>query len=143
MNQFGRLIGIDVGTKKVGLARTDLLRTSANAVGTFSPDNSLKEIEKMANEEYPVTGFVVGWPLTPDGEEAEATRMVERYLKKLKKAFPDIPVHLIDERYSSLTAVKNMIEAGVPREKRRERGRVDMAAAAFLLQQYIESNPEI
>lgn len=142
MNQFGRLIGIDVGTKKVGLARTDLLRTSANAVGTFSPDDSLKEIEKMANEEYPVTGFVVGWPLTPDGEEADATRMVDRYLKRLNKAFPDIPVHLIDERYSSLTAVKNMIEAGVPRGKRRERGRIDMAAAAFLLQQYIESNPE-
>lgn len=143
MEKLGRLIGIDVGTKRVGIARTDLLRTSANSVDTYAPDEAIDQIEEMNSDQYPIVGFVVGWPLTPGGHEAGATQMVEKYIHKLKKRFPDIPVHLIDERFSSKNAVKTMIESGVPRKKRHQRGRIDQAAAALLLQQFLETSSDI
>ncbi|MEX0769844.1 MAG: Holliday junction resolvase RuvX [Balneolaceae bacterium] len=143
MEKLGRLIGIDVGTKRVGIARTDLLRTSANSVDTYAPDEAINQIEEMATENGPIVGFVVGWPLTPGGYEADATHMVEKYLHKLKKRFPDIPVHLVDERFSSKNAVKTMIESGVPRKKRHQRGRIDQAAAALILQQFLETSSDV
>lgn len=141
--QFGRFIGIDVGTKRVGLARTDLLQTSPNTIDAFSPDESIRQLVRMnREEEYPILGFVIGWPLNPEGEEAEATRMVERYVKKLRACLPDIPIHYIDERFSSRIALRQMVHAGIPKKKRRSKGRVDQASAALFLQQFLETNME-
>lgn len=142
MKKYGRIIGIDVGTKRVGLARSDLLRTSANPSGTYSPEEVFSEIEKY-QDEYPVLAFVVGWPLSTSGEETESTEMVKSFIKKLNKHFPDIPVYKVDERYSSKQAVQTMIEAGVPRSKRREKGRVDQTAAALILQQFMETDSDL
>ncbi len=91
-------------------------------------------------EDAPIDKFVVGWPLTPQGEKGRATTMVENFLEKLHQSFPDIAVVKIDERYTSNKAVKIMVEAGVPQKKRREKGRVDRIAAAIILQDYLESN---
>lgn len=141
MKSFGRIIGIDVGTRRIGLARTDPLRTSVNPVGTYAPAEIFDQIEKQ-QKDYPILAFVVGWPLSTGGEHTEATRMVERFIKKLNKRFPDIPVHTIDERYSSKEAVQTMIRSGVPRKKRAEKGRVDQTVAALLLQQFLETENE-
>lgn len=141
--QSGRLLGIDVGGKRVGLARTDPFKTFATPVGTFSPDESFRQIGEQVNLSVPVDGIVVGWPLTPQGERTHATSLVEAYIRKLEKKFPDIPIYKIDERYSSRDARKILVESGVPRKKRQEKGRVDQAAAAYLLQEFLESNPSI
>lgn len=143
MSEHGRLLGIDVGSKRVGIARTDLMRMVAAPVGTFSPSNSFKEISKQIKYEGPVLGIVVGWPLTPQGEPTTATPLVKDFIKKLKADFPDVPVYKMDERFSSKEASQIMIDAGVPKKKRFKKGRLDQAAAAHILQQFLEARPEI
>ncbi|MCG2588629.1 Holliday junction resolvase RuvX [Rhodohalobacter sulfatireducens] len=143
MSEFGRILGVDVGSKRVGLARTDLLRTNANPFGTFPPNQSIREIEKQVKNEGPVKAIVVGWPLTPQGDPTNATGLVENYIKSLEKKFRDIKIYKMDERYTSRQAQNLLVEAGVPKKKRREKGRVDQAAAALILQQFLEAHPEI
>ncbi len=137
MAEYGRIIGIDVGTKWVGLARTDLLRTIANPIDTYHVDDVFDALEKLIEEDR-VQKLVVGWPLTLEGLEGRAIKMVERFLTKLRLHFPNIEIDKIDERYTSKEAVEAMVEAGVPKMKRRESDRVNRAAAAVILQKYLE-----
>ncbi len=143
MDKYGRILGVDVGSKRVGLARTDLLRTVANPIGTFSPDDSFKEIKRQAQHEGPVSGIVVGWPLTPQGHPTDATELAKKYIERLNKEHKDINIYRLDERYTSRQAMKIMVESGVPKMKRRKKGRLDQAAAALILQQFLEARPEI
>ncbi|NBC27963.1 MAG: Holliday junction resolvase RuvX [Bacteroidetes bacterium] len=138
---LGRYLGIDVGSKRVGIARSDLFKSFAVAVGTYSPEDSFNEIKRQITEEGPVEGIVVGWPLTPQGEPTHSTKMVEEYIKVLHKRFPETPTFQVDERYSTRDARQILVDSGVPKKKREEKGRVDQAAAAYLLQQFLESNP--
>lgn len=138
MHSYARLIGIDVGKKRCGLAQTDLLKTIASPVGTFSPDEIIEKISQIV-EESPVEGFVVGWPLTPNGEEGTATQMVQEFINRLKKLHMDIPIIKIDERYTSNQAKDVMFEIGIPKKKRRQKERVDRIAAALILQNYLDS----
>jgi len=135
--EYGRIIGIDVGTKWIGLARTDLLKTVANPIGTYYVDDVFEALEEQVENEN-VEKIVVGWPLTPEGDEGRAIKMVEEFLTKLEAQFPDIEIAKIDERYTTKEAVRAMVEAGVPKMKRRESDRVNQAAAAIILQKYIE-----
>jgi len=135
--EYGRIIGIDVGTKWIGLARTDLLKTVANPIGTYYVDDVFEALEEQLKNEN-VEKIVVGWPLTPEGEEGRAIKMVEEFLTKLEARFPDIEIAKIDERYTTKEAVRAMVEAGVPKMKRRESDRINQAAAAIILQKYIE-----
>ena len=137
MADYGRIVGIDVGTKWIGLARTDLLRTVANPIGTYNPDDVFDKLEELINKEQ-VEKIVVGWPLTPGGHEGEAIKMVKRFLAKLENIFPDIEIAKIDERYTTKEAIRAMYEAGVPKMKRRQTDRINQAAAAIILQKYIE-----
>ncbi len=143
MAQYGRLLGVDVGHKRVGLARTDLLKTIANPIGTFTPENSFKEIKKQAETEGPVSGIVVGWPLTPQGHPTDSTSFVKEYINRLKKEHKEIKIYKMDERYTSRQAQQIMVESGVPKKKRRKKGRLDQAAAALILQQFLEARPEL
>lgn len=143
MAEFGRILGVDVGSKRVGIARTDLLRTTANPVGTFSPEDSFIEIKRQITQEGPVIGIVVGWPLTPQHQPTHATELAYEFIRHLEKRYPSIPVYKMDERYSSKQAMELMKDAGVPKNKRHKKGRLDQAAAALILQQFLESRPEI
>lgn len=143
MADYGRLLGVDVGSRRVGLARTDLLRTVANPIGTFSPENSFKEIKSQVLNEGPVKGIVVGWPLTPQGKSTDATDLVVDYIKQLKKEYTSINIYKMDERFTSRQAMKIMVDSGVPKMKRQQKGRLDQAAAALILQQFLEAHPEI
>lgn len=143
MAELGRILGVDVGGKRVGIARTDLLRTTANTVGTFSPEDSFKEIERQIIKEGPVKAVVVGWPLTPQGHPTHATHLAADYIRHLKNKYKDIEVFRFDERFSSKEAMELMYETGVSRRKREEKGRLDQAAAALILQQFLEAHPEI
>lgn len=141
MTRLGRILAFDVGTKRVGMARTDLLQTSANPAGTFPPDRIWDEIENY-RKEHPVLAFVVGWPVSTTGDESRALTMVGPFIEKLKKNYPSIPVYKIDERYTSKEAVRTLIDAGVPRNKRAEKGRLDQVAAALILQQFLETKQD-
>lgn len=138
MAQYGRLVGIDVGTKWIGLARTDLLRTVANPIGTYHIEDVFDKLQQLVDEER-IEKFVVGWPLTPGGYEGEAIKMVEKFITELETSFPDIEIAKVDERYTTKEAIRAMVEAGVPKMKRRKSERINQAAAAIILQKYIEN----
>lgn len=137
MSKYYRCIGIDVGSKRVGLARSDLLRTVANPVGTYPVQEVFHKLEELIQNER-VKKFVVGWPLTPRGEEGEATEGVDLFINKLKTRFPHVEVVKVDERYTSKEAVKVMIRAGRSQKERTKRGRIDKAAASIILQKYLD-----
>lgn len=139
MPDYSRLVGIDVGKKRIGIAQTDLLKTIASPVGTFSPDAIIGELESIV-EKAPVEKFIVGWPLTPKGDEGPATIMVQEFIERLTESFPDIEIVKVDERYTSNKARDLMLEARIPKKKRREKGRVDRIAAAVILQHYLDLN---
>lgn len=137
MQEYSRLVGIDVGKKRIGIAQTDLLQTIASPVGTFSPEEVFSHLKKIT-EQSTVEKFIVGWPLMPDGSEGNSIDMVKEFIKKLENEFPEIPVHRADERNTSTKAMRLMIEAGVSKKKRREKERVDRIAAAVILQNYLD-----
>lgn len=132
-----RVVGIDYGTKRVGIAMSDPFRMFAQAVGTYSPDDAVVRLRALKRD----PGFdtiVVGWPLTLSGEEGDATDFVRPFINRLYKEFPDTRLVRWDERYSSARARDVLLEAGVPKKKRREKGRVDSVAAAVILQEYLD-----
>lgn len=134
-----RLVGIDVGTKRVGIAITDPLRVITQPFGTFSPPETAFIALQTLLQTEAIEAFVVGWPLTEDGQEGEATQMVERFLEKLGKTCPNVPIIKWDERYTSELAKETIRFSGLKAKARRERSRVDRMAAAILLQDYIAS----
>lgn len=139
MQNYARLIGLDVGTKRTGIAQTDLLKTIASPVGTFPPNEVINELIRIV-EKSPVEGFVIGWPLDTDGNEGTATDMVNKFITKLENQFPDIPIYKMDERFTSNNAKQVMLQSGISKKKRREKDRVDRIAAALILQSYLDTN---
>ena len=128
-----RLMGIDLGTKTIGLAVSDGLLTVANAHKTikrkkFGIDATalLEEAETLS-----VFGFVIGWPLNMDGSEGPRTQATEAFIRNMA-AKTDLPFALWDERLSTVAAERVMIEADMSRAKRAEK--IDAAAAGFILQ---------
>ncbi len=132
-----RWVGIDHGMKRVGIAVADPLRIFAQPLGTFSPPEALSRLKKL-NEEVGVELAVVGWPLLPDGAEGTATEAVNRFIKRLVSTLPRVEVVRWDERYTSAVAAEKIREAGPNRSWRRNKGRVDSAAAAIILQEYLD-----
>ena len=137
MQEYSRLVGIDVGKKRVGIAQTDLLKTIASPVGTWNPEEAISHLKTIVQQNK-VERFVIGWPLEPDGTEGRSTAMVAAFIKKLEAVIPYVPISRIDERHTSVKAMQLMIEAGIPKKKRREKQRVDKIAAAVILQHYLD-----
>lgn len=133
-----RIVGVDVGTKRVGLAVSDPLRLFAQAEGTYGPDDALEVLRVMGREEG-IERVVVGWPLTEAGEEGEATEMVAAYVERIQEAIGPIEVARRDERYTSERAKELLRRAGVSQPGRYDKGRVDAAAAAVILQGYLDA----
>ena len=133
-----RVVGVDVGTKRVGLATSDPLRLFAQVEGTYPPDEALDTLASLNSEEG-VEVVVVGWPLTEEGEEGEATEMVEAFVERLRETLGSVPVERRDERYTSEMAKDLLRRAGVSQPGRYDKGRVDAAAAAVILQDYLDS----
>ncbi len=132
-----RIIAVDYGTKRVGLALADPLRLFAQPYGTFSQDEAVDRLKQMhAGEGLAVV--VVGWPLTEAGAEGPATERVQQYINRLRNALPGVELVKWDERYTSELAREQLKQAGGPRKRRADRGRVDAAAAGIILQEYLD-----
>ena len=132
-----RLMGIDYGRKRTGLAVSDPLRIFASALDTV---DSAKLIDYLKNytEKETIERFVVGWPVNMDGTPSEAQADVNAFLKRLQKVFPDIPVTLEDERFTSVLAHRVMIDGGMKAKDRRDKKSVDRISAAIILQGYLD-----
>lgn len=132
-----RIIGIDYGRKRVGVAVSDPLGIFASALETV-PAAKIVEYLKNYTSKEKVGRFVVGYPMNLNNKPAEAAKDVDVFLKVLKKQFPDIPVTLEDERFTSQLAMKAMIAGGVRKSDRREKGSVDKVSAAIILQTFLD-----
>lgn len=134
-----RLVGIDYGRKRVGVAVSDPLGIFASALETV-PSAKIIEYLKRYSEKEHVTRFVVGYPMNTDGAPSEAAADVDIFLRHLAKAFPGIPVTLEDERFTSVLAHRAMIDGGMKSSERREKGAADRISAAIILQGYLDRN---
>ena len=136
-----RIIGIDYGRKRVGVAVSDPLGIFASALETV-PAAKIIDYLKNYTQNNKVERFVVGYPMNLNGRPAECAQYVDVFLKQLKKQFPHIPVTLEDERFTSQLAMKAMIAGGMKKSDRREKENVDKISAAIILQSYMD-NPHV
>ena len=134
---MNRIVGIDYGRARVGVAVSDPLQIFASPVETVPSAKIIEYLKKYALSET-VERFVVGWPLNMNGAPAQAAPDVEAFLKRLRKAFPDVPVTLEDERFTSVLAHRAMIDGGMKKSERRDKNSVDRISAAIILQSYLD-----
>lgn len=135
---MGRILAIDYGNKRVGLAVTDTLQIIATPLETVHAKDVLPYLRAYTQRE-PVEAFVVGMPTTLMGEATDATQHVIGFVRNLKKEFPAIPVHTVDERYTSRMAHQAMLAGGLKKKSRQDKATVDRVSATIILQSYLES----
>jgi putative Holliday junction resolvase len=136
---MGRILAVDYGTKRVGLAVTDPSRIIANGLTTVHSKDVIKFLKDYIKKE-PVDIFVVGKPLRLDGSDSESAVHVEKFISLLAKHFPQIPVERIDERFTSKIAQRSMLEMGLKKKDRQNKETVDQISAVLILQTYMETN---
>lgn len=129
---------MDIGTKRVGIARSDPLQVFSQVHGTFAPEAAVEELKRI-HEEEGIRILVVGWPLSLDGEENDSTAFVDEFVEELREVISGVDVVRQDERFSSEIAKGALREAGVRQPGRYDKGRVDAAAAAVILQDYLDA----
>ena len=132
-----RVIGVDFGRARVGIAVSDPLMLFAQPLGAFSPKNALAQLEQIRGQEG-IEKLVLGWPYELDGHEGPAVDAVRSFESRLLKAFPGIEIVRWDERFSSKEATEAIVASGARKSKRREKGVVDAVAAAIILQSYLD-----
>ena len=132
-----RLVGIDYGKKRVGVAVSDPLMIFASPLETVPTANIINYLKTYTSKEE-VEKFVVGYPIHMDNRPSEAAQYVDIFLKQLRKAFPQIPVELEDERFTSVLAFQSLIDSGVKKMDRRDKSAVDKVSAALILQTYMD-----
>ena len=136
-----RIIGIDYGRKRVGVAVSDPLRIFASALDTVPSAKIIEYLKRYAENER-VERFVVGYPMNLDNTPSEAATDVEAFLTNLTRQFPDIPVSLEDERFTSVLAHRAMIDGGVKKMDRRDKAAVDKVSAALILQTFLDRDKQ-
>ena len=134
---MNRIIGIDYGSARTGRAVSGPLGIFASPMETVTSAKIIEYLQNYAPTET-IVRFVVGYPLNLDGRPAQAAPDVDRFLEVLKKAFPDIPVSLEDERFTSVLAHRAMIDGGMKKSDRRDKKQVDRISAAIILQSYLD-----
>ena len=135
---MGRLVALDVGRKRTGIAATDPLKIVPHGVGYFPTSEVVQWLEEYCKKET-VDALVVGEPKQADNTPSESSRYVEPLIKKIAAKLPALRIVRYDERYTSVLAQKAILESGVPKKKRREKGLVDEVSAVIILRDFMES----
>jgi len=134
---MARILAIDYGLKRTGIAVTDPLKIIASALTTIESPRLISFLENYFKQEQ-VELILIGEPKNLDGSDTHATQPVKRIIEELKKKFPAIPIKTVDERYTSKMASRAMIDMGMKKKQRREKGMVYQIAAAIMLQEYMK-----
>ncbi len=134
---MGRIVAIDYGQKRVGFAATDELRICANALETVHVTQAFDFLKNYIEKEN-VDTIVVGEPKKLDNTPSDSTRFIEPFVNRVKKAFPDIPLVRVDERFTSRMAFQTMIDAGLKKKDRQNKALVDKISAVIILQTYLQ-----
>ena len=134
-----RILSIDYGKKRTGLAVTDPLQIIANGLATVLTSTLFQYLEKYIQDEQ-VERIVIGKPIQPNGQPSENLALVENFFNRWRKAHPEVPIEYYDERFTSVLAHRAMIDGGVKKKVRRDnKGLVDEISATIILQDYLES----
>ncbi len=133
-----RILGIDYGKKRVGIAISDPLKMFATPLITINNDSNFWNNFKEIIEKYNIIHIALGYPLNEDGTKTKLSSIIEEFGKKIENKFK-IPIELIDERYSSAIAWEQIIEGVPSKKKRRDKSLIDRNAAAVILSDYLKS----
>lgn len=136
---MSRIIAFDYGTKRIGIAVTDPLQIIATGLDTVHPKDIIDYLKKYLLTEA-VEAFVIGDPKQMDGSPSESAQHVKGFSTLLKKSFPQIPQHWIDERFTSKLAHQAILQSGLKKQDRRNKDRVDTIAATIILQYFMEEH---
>lgn len=134
---MGRILAIDYGRKRVGIAVSDPMKMIANGLTTVHPKDLIEFLTDYFSKEK-VDTLVVGYPRKMNNQASEAVNYINPFLKKFKKEFPDIPVQLEDERFTSKMAQQAMIDGGMKKGERQKKENIDRISATIILQSYLQ-----
>lgn len=135
---MSRILAIDYGKKRTGIAVTDLLQIIANGLTTV-PTTELMEFILDYVVKEPVERIVVGYPKQMNNEDSENMKRITPFVNQLRKKLPDIPVEFVDERFTSVLAHQAMLDGGLKKKARQNKALVDEISATIILQSYLES----
>jgi putative Holliday junction resolvase len=135
---MGRIIGIDYGLKRIGLAVTDPLQIFASPLTTVSPAEFDNFITGYLKSDA-VDAFVIGYPVQMNNKPSASVVYINPFIKKLKKTYPDKHIYLADERFTSQMAIRTMIEGGVKKKDRQDKSMVDKISASIILQSFLDN----
>lgn len=135
---MSRIMGIDYGTKRTGIAVTDPLQIIASGLTTVSTHELFDFLEKYFSEEE-VEMVVVGESYHKDGNPTKVMQHITGFVRKLRKKYPDLEVVMHDENHTSSRAKEIILESGIPQKKRRDKSLLDKIAAALILEDYLKS----
>ena len=135
---MARILAIDYGGKRTGLAVTDPLQIIATGLATIESRDLITYLKNYFLSEQ-VELVIIGLPKNLDDSDTHGTPLVEKTIKQLKKKFPSMPLRTVDERYTSKMAKDAMLEMGMKKKDRRVKGNVDIIAATIMLQEYLQN----
>ena len=134
---MARILAIDFGAKRTGIAVTDTLQMIANGLTTVDTNQLEKFLENYMQTEQ-VETIVIGYPKTLQNEPAQITVLINPLVEKLKAKYPNINIELIDERFTSKLAFQTMIDSGISKKARQNKALIDQISATIILQNYLE-----
>jgi putative holliday junction resolvase len=137
---MGRIIALDYGKKRTGIAVTDPLKIIAQGLTTVDTQ-ALFEFLKSYISKEPTERIIIGLPYHLDGSPTDATAAVQHCIRRLKNTFPDMPITPVDESHSSKMASRAMVEMGMKKKDRQKKGMIDEVAATLILQEYLNFAP--
>ena len=135
---MSRIVAIDYGRKRTGIAVSDTMQLIANGLTTVPTHELLNFIGEYIAKE-PVERIIIGLPKQMNNEVSENMKNIEPFVRSLKKRYPDLPVEYVDERFTSVLAHRTMLEAGLKKKDRQNKALVDEISATIILQTYLES----
>ena len=136
---MARIVALDIGGKRTGIAETDPLQIIATPKETIETPKLIDFLQKLFAEDQYET-IVIGDPKNLDGGDSDNSERVRQLKAKLEKTFPTLKIVMQDERFSSKMAMQSMVASGMKKKQRRQKGEIDKVSAAIILQDYMESS---
>lgn len=136
---MGRILALDYGKKRTGIAVTDPFKIIATGLTTVDSQTLFDFLKAYISKEI-VEKILIGEPYNLDGSETDSTAAVKHCIRRLKNSFPGIPIVTIDESYTSKMASRAMVEMGLKKKDRQKKGMIDEVAATMMLQEYLANN---
>lgn len=135
---MARILSIDYGMKRTGVAVTDPMQIIANSIGTIETPSLMQFLRDYFKKES-VERVIIGLPKQMNNQPSQSAGIIEEFVTTFKKEFPTMPIEYVDERFTSKMAVQTMIQGGVKKKDRQDKALIDSISATIILQSYLES----